>query len=329
MTPKQTLILTKSDIVKIFNMRDALAVAEQTFRSFGKGKVQMPEKTYLFINRHRGDFRAMPAYLEDLGAAGVKWVNVHTENYKKGLPTVMAIAILADARTGFPLAVMDGTYLTNLRTGAAGGIAAKYLARKNSHIAALIGSGNQAHTQLAALRLLFKIKQVNVWSSDPKSLKRFISSHRARGLVIKPCKTAQICVENADIVVTTTPSRRPVVKWSWLQPGTHINAIGADAKGKEELEPVILRRSKLVIDDWIQSSHGGEINVPVSKGIITRRDVDALLGDIVCGKKKGRTNSSEITVFDSTGLSIQDIASAHYIYKQALKRRVGKFISFF
>lgn len=341
----KTLLLTRHDIQKIFGIKEAIRVAEKTFRSFANGKTQMPEKSYLYLPKYRGDFRSMPAYVEDQNAVGVKWVNVHTDNFKQKLPTVMAMIILGDSKTGYPLAVMDGTYITNLRTGAAGAIAAKYLARKDSSVVALIGTGNQARTQLEGLRQSFKIKEIRVWSSDSKSDERFIKSCHSKSLNCHPERSegsqnrrsfavlrmtsVKECVQNADIIVTTTPSRKPLVHLAWVKRGAHINAIGADAKGKIELEPKILQNSKVIIDDWAQASHSGEINVAVSKGLITKRDIHATLGDIILGKKKGRTSESEITVFDSTGLSIQDIASAHFIYEHAQKKHLGKSIAFF
>ena len=123
MKHRGTLLLSRRDIQKIFGMQDTISIVEKTFRSLARGKVQMPEKSYLYVNRFWGDFRSMPAFVEDQDAVGVKWVNVHTQNFKKKLPTVMAMVILGDVRTGYPIAVMDGTYLTNLRTGAAGGVA--------------------------------------------------------------------------------------------------------------------------------------------------------------------------------------------------------------
>lgn len=325
----QTLLLTSRDIRKTLDMRRAIPIVEKAFKSYGLGHAQMPPKSYLFLNKFNGDFRSMPAYLDDLGAVGVKWVNAHPENQKFNLPPVMALVILGDAKTGYPLSVMDATYLTNLRTGAGGAVAAKYLARKNSKIAAFVGTGNQARTQLLGLLEIFPIKVVKAFSVDQKSEKLFIEFCGKQKVKTIFSKSIRECVQDADIAVTTTPSRKPIVKREWISPGTHINAIGADAPGKEELDPAILKSAKVVIDDWEQASHSGEINVPISKGILKKGQIYASLGQIVAQKKKGRTSASEITIFDSTGLSIQDIACADFIYHQALKKRYGKFISFF
>jgi alanine dehydrogenase len=272
----------------------------------------------------------MPSYLEELDVSAVKIVNSHPENrVKYGLPTVMAVVILVNPKNGFPLAIMGGKTLTDMRTGAAGGIAAKYLARKNSKIVGMVGAGAQARTQLASLLEVYgKLEEVRVWglygtgdefAAEIKSKYSNIN----RTFSVKSVKEA---VEGADIVVTATPSRQPLVMNDMVSPGMHFNCIGADAPGKEELDPMILKRAKVVVDDWEQASHGGEINVPLSKGIITKEDVWAEIGEIVAGLKPGREREDEITVFASTGLAIQDAIVAKLVYDKALKKGVGRFI---
>jgi alanine dehydrogenase len=323
---KKTLILTNSQVQSLIAMPEVLRVTENTFMLYGKNLVQMPAKIYLHLDKCGGDFRAMPAYIAGMEACGLKWVNVHPKNRRFGLPAVMAIIILSDPKTGFPLCIMDATLITNLRTGAAGGIAAKYLARKDSSVVGLVGCGAQARTQLLALKELFKIKLVYVWGNKIEYCRKFLKDTKHFGLNIEIKDKISDCVEEADIVVTTTPVRRPIVKSEWIKEGTHINAIGADAKGKEELGPELLKKAKIVVDDWQQASHSGEINVPIAKGIISKKDIYASLSEILIGKKKGRISQKEITIFDSTGLAIQDVAVADLVYKRALKKKIGKAI---
>ncbi len=320
---KKTLILNSRQIKKIIDMRMVLMIVEGAFRAQAQGRIQMPAKIYLHLDKYHGDFRAMPAYIEGMDACGIKWVNVHPQNKKYGLPSVMAVIILSDPRTGFPLAIMDGTYITNLRTGATGGVAAKYLANKNSSKVSLVGCGNQAQNQLMALHQIFKIKLVSAYDCDPHKAAVFIRKMNPLGIKIKRCLSIEECIDGADILVTTTPSKKPIIKSEWIGCGMHINAIGADAKGKEELEPEILKRAKLVVDDRVQAIHSGEINVPIAKNIIKDSDIYATLGEIVTAKKKGRKSNNDITVFDSTGLAICDVAVANYAYKEAAKRRLG------
>lgn len=323
----ETLILTHKDIRELLSMKDALRVVEGAFKAQGSGHTQMPAKIYIKLHQYNGDLRAMPAFIETTGACGIKWVSVYPENRIKGLPTVIAAIILNDAKTGFPLAIMDGTHITRMRTGAAGGIAAKYLARKDSGIAAMVGCGSQAESQLAALGEYFDFDLVKVWGYGEKDADNFITRMKAFKLKMTACKAIEDCVRDADIIAATTPSRKPLVRLKWLKKGAHINAIGADSKGKEELEPDILKQAKVVIDDWAQSTSSGEINVPWSKGIITKKDIFSTLGEVISSKLKVRSKADEITVFDSTGLAIQDVSVAQYAYQKALNKGLGRKIS--
>jgi alanine dehydrogenase len=321
---KKTLILTNSEVWRLIDMPEALKAVENAFMLYGKNLVQMPAKIYLHLGKYNGDFRAMPAYIQGMEACGLKWVNVHPKNRRFGLPCVMAVIILSDPRNGFPLCIMDGTLLTSLRTGAAGGIAAKCLARRDSSVVALVGCGVQARTQLMALKELFRIKSVYVWGNKIEYANKFLKDTEHFRLNVKIKDKISDCVKQADIVVTTTPVRQPIVKSEWIKDGTHINAIGADAKGKEELEPELLKKAKIVVDDRKQAYHSGEINVAVSRGIITEKDIYATLGEVLTGKKKGRVTEKEITIFDSTGLAIQDVAVASLVYKKAVKNKIGR-----
>jgi alanine dehydrogenase len=323
----KTLILTKSQIKRLIDMPMVIKAVERAFRLQGENLTQMPPKIYLHLDKFSGDFRAMPAYLQRIEACGIKWVSVHAKNNRKGLPTVMATIILSDPRCGYALAIMDGTLITNLRTGACGAIAAKYLARKDSSSVGLVGCGVQAKYQLLALNKLFDIKKVYVWGNERSCAEKFLKESKDFKLNIEIREKISDCVKDADIVVTTTPVHKPIVKADWIKQGTHINAIGADAKGKEELQPALLKKAKIIIDDRRQAIHSGEINVPISRGIIKPKDIYASLSEVITGKKKGRANSKEITIFDSTGLAIQDIAVADLVYKSALKKGVGEFVN--
>ena len=324
MRSRKTLILSATDVAGLVDIGSAMRAVEGAFREYGRGRVQMPAKIYLHLDRYGGDFRAMPAYIERTGACTLKWVNVHPMNRRFGLPTVMAVIIVSDPKTALPLCIMDGTRVTDLRTGAAGGVAAKYLARRDSRLVGLVGCGAQARTQLAALRRVFRLEAVKVWSPERPCAARFVGEVRRTGLAAAAARDARECVRDCDIIVTTTPSRKPIVKAAWLKRGAHINAIGADAPGKQELESAILKRAKIVVDAWEQASHSGEINVPVKKGVITKNDIYADIGQVVVGRKKGRSSDTETTVFDSTGLAIQDVAVAELVYRTALRQGIGK-----
>ena len=320
------LLLSRKDVEEIISMREIIEAVEEAFRAKGLGKVQMPPKSYIYFNRYQGDFRVMPAYLEDIDAAGVKIVNVHPKNPQEhGLPTVMATIFLLDPKTGAPLAIMDGTWITNMRTGAGGAVAAKYLARKDSRVVAMVGAGVQAKTQLIALNEVLDIDEVRV-SDVVKGKAKKYAEEMGKQLEIKiePMANVKRATKGADIVVTVTTARGPIVKDEWISEGMHINAIGADAPGKQELDPEILKRAKIVVDDLKQALHSGEVNVPLSEGIIARGDIYAELGEVITGKKPGRASRDEITIFDSTGLAIQDIATDWKVYQKAKKMGKGR-----
>jgi alanine dehydrogenase len=328
----KTLLLRDNQVKKLLSMSEVLEAVELAFKQKGIGRVQMPAKLYLYFSKYNGDLRTMPSYLEELDISAVKIVNVHPDNPSKyKLPTVMAVIVLVDPSTGFPLAIMGGTTVTNMRTGAAGGIAAKFLARKDSKIVGLVGAGTQAITQLMALFEVYnKLEEIRVWSINLETKKIFLAeAERKYGSLCKFVSQESVrkTVEGADIVVTTTPSRKPIVMNDMVSSGMHINCIGADAVGKEELDPNILKRAKIVIDDWMQASHSGEINVPLRDKIIAKEDVYGEIGEIVAGLKPCRISEDEITVFTSTGLAVQDAVTAKIAYDKALQKRIGKFIT--
>ena len=210
---------------------------ESAFSDHGKGLVEMPPKVYITLPEK--DFRTMPAYLPSLAIAGVKIVNVHPGNPAKGFPTVMALTVILDIDTGQPTAVINATRLTDMRTGAAGAVAAKYLSARKEIVLGVIGTGRQAQAQVTAISRELKIRQINIWSRNPEHVRKF-----ADRFMEFPCVASSLektC--DCDVLVTTTSSRSPIIRSEWIHPGTHINAIGADAPGKEELDPSQIGRA--------------------------------------------------------------------------------------
>ncbi|WP_340818675.1 alanine dehydrogenase [Methanolobus sp. WCC4] len=323
------LWLEQSDVKSVIDMSSTLSAVENGFREHGLKKVQMPPKSYLYFTEHNGDLRTMPSFMEEQDIAGVKIVNVHPDNREKGLPTVMAVIVLNSTETGAPLAMMDGTHITDMRTGASGGVAAKYLARPDSRIVGMVGAGGQARTQLLALAEVMDIEEVKINSrnmshctSFAKDMKQFVSCDFTP---VENIKDACDC----DVLVTTTPVREPIVRSEWINEGTHINAIGADAMGKQELDSSLLKRSRIIVDDIVQASHSGEINVPLSNGDISEADISCELGEVVAGVKVGRQSDEDITIFDSTGLAVQDLVTANMVYRKAVEKGIGKRIKLF
>ena len=318
-------ILNRREVEQILSMPEVIRLVEKAFGERGRNQVQMPPKSYLYFPRFNGDIRVMPAYLEGLNEVGVKLVNAHLDNSSKhGLPTVLASIMLFDPETGAPISLMDGTHITAMRTAAASAVAAKYLARKDSKILAMVGAGYQSLCQVEALTEILKLESVKIFDIDRQKAEKLAAFLRERfGINAKRLASVEETVRGSDVLVTVTPSRKPIVKSEWITEGIHISAVGADAPGKEELEPELLKRAMIVIDDWEQGSHGGEINIPLSMGIIGKSDIYAEISEIVVGRKPGRTSDKEITIFDTTGLAILDVITAWYTYEVAEEQGIG------
>jgi len=324
MKGNKTLLISRHEVQELLTMSEVLKAVENAFILKAQGKAIMPAKIYLTLKEFGGDFRAMPAYID--GSAGMKWVSVYPNNAKYGLPSVMAAILYCDPHNAYPLAIMDGTHITNMRTGAAGGVAVKHLARKGSSIIGMVGAGEQAITQLMAIKeVLPTIKEVKVFSRREESRTKFASEMSKKlNLNIRPVDNVEAAAD-ADIIVTTTFATVPVVFKRHVKPGTHINAIGADAEGKQELEGALTQACKIIVDDVEQASHSGEINVPLHKGEIEQSDIYGTLGEVAAKIKKGRENDREITMFDSTGLAIQDLVCAKIVYEKAKGKKVASF----
>lgn len=321
-----TLVLTRSDVRAVLSMPRAVEAVEQAFIAYSRGLAQMPPKVYLSLERYAGDFRAMPSFLErrsdrEPAVAGVKWVNSHPDNpAKHGLPSVMGVYVLSDPETAVPLAILDGTLLTAARTGAAAAVASRALAKRSPATMGFVGCGIQARTMLEAHRAIFgDTMKLVVADVDPEAAKRFAEESGGK---VGTNEEASGC----DIVNTSTPGRVQVVKREWVKPGAHINAMGADAPGKQELDPAILQDARIVIDDHYQATHSGEVNVALTSGLLKEEAIHGALGDVLTSKVGGRTGD-EITIFDSTGLAVQDVALAWVLFDEARGRGVGTPIS--
>ncbi len=317
------LFVTEAEVRRVLAPREANRLIEQCFRHLhDAGRIQMPSKIYL--NLPEGDFRAMPAYTSlEGGIVGIKWICVFPKNpARKNLPSVIGTLLLNNTRTGALVAVMEANTVTALRTGAAAAVASKYLARPGSRSLGLVGAGVQSGYQMMCLNETFRFDRIRVWSPFRDEGARFVKRFRADFPKLAFEADLERCVRGSDVLSTCTPSRKPLVKLAWVKHGTHINAIGADAPGKQELETALVRAGRVFIDDWDQASHSGEINVPVSAKKFRRSDLAGTLTDAVL-KKTGRRSASDITIFDSTGLAIQDMMLAGALFRRLSSGRHG------
>jgi alanine dehydrogenase len=323
----ETLLFDTGAVESTARTDEVIDAVEDAFGAYDRGNAIMPAKSYIDLPRYNGDFRAMPAYLDARGwdAAGLKWVNSHPNNpTTHDLPTVMGTMIYSDPETAFPLAIMDGTALTKRRTGAAAAVATDHLAIEDAGSLGIVGAGAQAYAQLEAIGAVRPIETVVIADRDADRQAAFVDAFDDRFAVRSGSITE---AAGCDVLSTVTPVTEPIVHREAVGEHTHVNAMGADAAGKQELDEAILRDAKLVIDDYEQCTHSGEINVPWSNGALSDADVHAELGEIVVGSAAGRTSEDGITVFDSTGLAIQDVAVAHVVYEAATDTGDGDTVS--
>jgi alanine dehydrogenase len=313
----QTLLLDKEAVHENAPMRELVRAIEDAFAAYERGDAQMPPKSYIDLPQYNGDFRSMPAYLDagDWDAAGIKWVNVHPDNEDEwDLPTVMGTMIYSDPRNAFPLAILDGTELTMKRTGAAAAVATDHLAIEDATSLGIVGAGVQAYTQLEAIAEIRPIEEVVISDIDEERVQAFVDAFGDR-FDVRGGSIADAA--SCDVLSTVTPVEEPIVPADAVGDHTHVNAMGADAEGKHELADDLLRSATIVIDDYEQCTHSGEINVPYAAGVLTDDDIYGEIGEIVVGDREGRTAEDGVTVFDSTGLAIQDVAAAHVVYSHA------------
>ena len=323
---RKTLILSRTDMMGLVTPAEYVNCVEQAYRMHGEGRYYMDPKSHIVLDKYPGEWEAMPSYIEEPEAAACKWVSIRERNRERfDLPTVFSILVYTHPETGFPLAICDGSYHTVMRTGAAAAVSAKWLARKNSKRLAIVGAGHMAEGTLATCNTVFEWDEVRVWSRSQATLDEFVKSQAPRysRFQIQVSANLEEVVRGADVVVTVTPSRGPLVKDEWIAPGTHIAALGADKAGDQELDPRILKRTRIFVDDIRQCRTDGEINVPLSQGLLREEDIVGEIGAVITGKKQGRRSDDEITLFDSTGIALQDSATVPLEYERAIAAGVG------
>jgi alanine dehydrogenase len=322
----ETLLLSREDIQKCLDMPTCLKIVEQVFKAHGEADVVMPPKLSLTLEGADGWVNAMPAYVGPFDAAGLKWVGGWSANIERGLPFIMGTILLIDPQTGLLLSVMDGGFITDLRTGAATGVTAKYLAKKSSKVVGLVGAGAQARMQLRALCSMFSLEEVRVADIMPQALVRFAREmEQELGVTIKKARNNQEAVEGADIIVTATTSHQVLVRRAWVSGGAFVASIGS----YPELDPeLILNAEKVVVDSWAQNKHRGELSPLVHEGLFGEENMHGEIGEVVAGTIPGRENEDEVIVACLIGLGSHDVGCAHFAYKEAKKRGLGSTFDF-
>ena len=307
-------------------MQDAIHAVEEAFGQFALGNVRVGARVSVTTENHGGLMLTMPAYIVGTDAMGQKVVTVYPANPSRHqLPTVLATVQLFNPETGECLALMDGTFLTAMRTGAASGVATKYLSRADSKCVAIFGAGAQAETQLEAVTEVRTIGLAKVF--DPlteRKLEFCDRMSRKLRIAVRPSKESKENIADSDIVICATTSHTPVFSGEWLEPGMHINAIGSFDAGSREIDTTTVKRSKVVVDSREAAmKEAGDLLIPIAENVLSPEHIFAELGEIVIGRKAGRTTEQEITLFKSVGLAIQDVSVALTVYKKALELHKG------
>lgn len=326
------LLLTKKNIEDIFNMKNAIDSDKTAFKLFSQDKSVVPLRTNIDIPKFSGQSLYMPAYVQDIDSIGIKIVSVFPKNVEKGIPSVVGKMILMDGKTGEVCCIMDGTYLTQLRTGAGSGAATDLLAVKEAKKGALIGTGGQAECQLEAMLTVRNLELIKVFDMDLERAKEFclkMSEKFARfGAEISVAKTAQEAIENADIITTVTTSKTPVIDGHYVKRGAHINAVGSYTPVMQEIDEYTIKNAEKVFADSKDAvlSESGDFIIPINKGIIDRSRIDGEIGEVLLGKISGRQNDKEITIYKTVGIAVMDVVTAYDIYNCALKKNIGTVI---
>jgi alanine dehydrogenase len=319
-----TLLLTGGDVAALLTLDDCIAAVEKAFRLQGEGRALGPGVLSLHAPDGGLHVKAAGLTLSRPYIAAKLNTNFPGNGARSGLPTIQGVVVLADGENGRPLALMDSMEITALRTGAATAVAARYLARPEAAVATIVGCGRQGRVQLAALARVRRLERAWAVDHDLPAARRFADEMSAAlGLDVRPADAPAPVASQSDICVTCTPSRAPLLRRGDVRPGTFVAAVGADSEQKVEIEPALMAVGTVVVDSLEQCATIGDLHHAIAGGVLSVTDVHATLADVVAGRRRGRTSDTEITIFDSTGVAIEDVAAAVAVYENAVRAGRG------
>ena len=304
--------IDEATLRRVIHPQVAVDAMRDAFRADGEGRAHVPAVINLDVPKHRGEFHVKTALIDGIPHVAVKIASGFYDNPAQGLPSGSGLMAVFDATTGFPVALLlDNGFLTDIRTGAAGAIAADALAPRGFTTVGLIGSGLQARYQVRCLRCVRGFSRIVAWSPDRSHVDTYVREMRDEGFDATAAATPEAVCRAADVIITATPARQPLVRAEWLRPGHHVTALGSDSPGKQELEAACVARADLlVVDRLTQCASFGELRHALDAGLFRPDRVHAELGEIVAGLKRGRTTAEQITIADLTGVGFQDTAIA-------------------
>ncbi|MBZ5609798.1 MAG: ornithine cyclodeaminase family protein [Acidobacteriia bacterium] len=312
--------LGEADVRALLSMAELIEVMQAALAAFSCGGVKQPVRTV--IEATGGLFASMPAHLSAPPAMGAKLVTVFHGNTGKGLPTHLATIVLLDPSTGELLAVMDGRFITEVRTAAVSAVAVRHLAREQAGVLAIVGSGLQARSHLEALALVRRLQEIRCWSPTAANVEKLVSESSAR-FAVRAAENAEAAVRGADIIVLATASPSPVIDDGWVKPGACVISVGACRPSEREMDPALVARGRLIVDSRAAAlKESGDVVQGIREGRFGEDHIAAELGAVVANPKLGRTSESEVSVFKSLGLAVEDVAAADLVYRRA--RETGR-----
>ena len=329
MQTMKTLIVGHEDAKRLLPVSECVGVMEDLFRALACGEAVLPLRQIVEQPDKKGMFGSMPAYLGSPQVIGGKFITAFNGNLDTPFESHQGAVLLFECENGRLLAIVDAATITNVRTAAASGAATRALARKDAHDLAILGSGTQASSHLAAMRSVRGITRVRVWSRNSEHAKRFAEVEGTKELRVEVISSAEEAVSKADLICTTTAATNPILRGEWISPGAHINAIGASVPGHRELDSRAMAMSLLYTDRRESLfNEADDFRIPLKEGSIKKDHLRGEVGEVLAEKITGRTSDSDVTLFKSLGLAVEDLAAAHHVYMKAVEKRLGTWVDF-
>ena len=318
-------LLTEEHVKSLLPLPELIAAMEAAVARFSAGEVLQPVRSMLTVGPTRAFFGLMPAYIERPARLGAKLVTVFNENHARGLPSHLATIVLLDADTGSLLSLMDGRYITEMRTAAVSAVSVRHLSRPDAGTVAILGSGVQARSHLQAYAEVRALKDVRVWSPKAASRDRFVAEMSGHpSTAIRAAESAEKAVRGADLIVLATSSVTPVIEASWVSAGSHVVSVGACRPDQREMAPDLVSQGRIFVDSKAAAMvESGDVVLGINEGRFSQSHVLGELGEVVLGRIGGRTSDNEITIFKSLGMAVEDVVSADLVYRRALETGAG------
>jgi alanine dehydrogenase len=320
------LILSEADVRQLLPMEELIPAMADALAAFSAGAVQQPLRTVIEVGASKAFFGVMPAFIPESGALGTKLVTVFGSNLALGLPSHLATIVLLDSTTGEMRGLLDGRYITEARTAAVSAVSTRHLARPDASQLAIIGSGVQAWSHLEALRLVRTLSEVRVWSPTAAHRERFArEAEQKLSMPVRTARSAEEALDGADLIVLVSSAREPVARSAWVGEGAHVCAVGACRPDQREMDSDLVARGQLFVDSRTGAlAEAGDIVLPIKERRFTADHIAGELGEVVSGRVTGRSSSSDVTIFKSLGMAVEDVAAAHLAFEKAAARGLGR-----